>query len=138
MTAESKPRFLDSLIGLFRDKPGEATPTKPSEDRDFEVQRANFDSALHDLDEKAEEHRRQRVAAASAPGVSRSTAEDRAAERERSIADIRQTIGKEIGSMHEKLGTGVSTDLEALSASLEELAVGLPAWKLPPLGGDRS
>ena len=88
MTAESKPRFLDSLIGLFRDKPGEAPTTKPNEDRDFEAQRANFDAALHDLDEKAEEHRRQRAAASSAPGVSRSTAEERAAERERSIADI--------------------------------------------------
>ena len=60
MTAESKPRFLDSLIGLFRDKPGEAPPTNPNKDRDFEAQRANFDAALRDLDEKAEEHRRQR------------------------------------------------------------------------------
>ena len=77
MTAESKPRFLDSLIGLFRDKPGEAPPTKPNEDRDFEAQRASFDAALHDLDEKAEEHRRQRAAAFSAPGVGRSTAEER-------------------------------------------------------------
>ena len=67
MTAESKPKFLDSLIGLFRDKPGEAPPTKPNEDRDFEAQRANFDAALHDLDEKAEEYRRQRAAASSAP-----------------------------------------------------------------------
>src|SRR6185436_2307078 len=129
MTAESKPRFLDSLIGLFRDKPGEAPPTNPNKDRDFEAQRANFDAALRDLDEKAEEHRRQRAAAFSAPGVGRSTAEERAAERERSIADIRQTIGKEIGSMHEKLGTGVSTDLEALSASLEELALEVDAGK---------
>jgi hypothetical protein len=129
MTAESKPRFLDSLIGLFRDKPDEAPPTKPNQDRDFEAQRANFDAALHDLDEKAEEHRRQREAASSAPGVSRSMAHERAAERERSIADIRQTIRKEIGSMHEKLGTGVGTDLEALSASLEELAVEVDAGK---------
>ena len=66
MTAESKPRFLDSLIGLFRDKPGEAPPTNPNKDRDFEAQRANFDAALRDLDEKAEEHRRQRAAAFSA------------------------------------------------------------------------
>jgi len=31
--------------------------------------------------------------------------------------------------MHEKLGTGVSTDLEALSASLEELALEVDAGK---------
>ena len=129
MTAESKPGFLNSLIGLFRAKPGEAPPTKPNEDRDFEALRANFDAALHDLDEKAEEHRRQRAAASSAPGVSRSMAEKRAAERERYIADIRQTIRKEIGSMHEKLGTGVGADLEALSASLEEVAVEVDAGK---------
>lgn len=129
MTAESKPEFLDSLIGLFRAKPGEPPPPKPNEDRDFEALRANFDAALHDLDEKAEEHRRQRAAASSAPGVSRSTAEERAAERERHIAHIRQTIRKEIGSMHEKLGTGIGADLEALSASLEELAVEVDAGK---------
>ena len=129
MTAESKPEFLDSLIGLFRAKPGEPPPPKPNEDRDFEALRANFDAALYDLDEKAEEHRRQRAAASSAPGVSRSTAEERAAERERHIADIRQTIRKEIGSMHEKLGTGIGADLEALSASLEELAVEVDAGK---------
>ena len=128
MTAESKPRFLDSLIGLFRDKPGEAPPTKPNEDRDFEAQRANFDAALHDLDEKAEEHRRQRAAASSAPGVSRSTAEERAAERERSSpTSVRPSARR--SRLHEKLGTGVGTDLEALSASLEELAVEVDAGK---------
>jgi hypothetical protein len=129
MTAESKPGFLHSLIGLFQARPGEAPPTKPVEDGDFEALRANFDAALHDLDEKAEEYRRRRAAASSAPGVSRSTAAERAAERERRIADIRQTIRKEISSMHEKLGTGVGTDLEALSASLEDVAVEVDAGK---------
>jgi hypothetical protein len=129
MTAESKPVFLQTLIGLFRAKPAEGPPTKPNEDGDFEALRANFAAALHDLDEKAEEYRRRRAAASSAPGVSRSMAEDRAAERERRMADIRQIIRKEISSMHEKLGTGVGADLEALSASLEEVAVEVDAGK---------
>jgi hypothetical protein len=55
--------------------------------------------------------------------------EEREAERERHIAEIRQTIRKEIGSMHEKLGTGVGADLEALSSSLKNLAVEVDAAK---------
>jgi hypothetical protein len=124
----SKPQFLDSLKHLFRAKPGEAQPAKPNEDRDFEQLRTNFDAALHDLDKKAEEYRRQRAAGSSAPGLVGSTG-DRAVERERYIANIRQTIRKDIGSMHEKLGTGVGADLEALSTFLQEVAVEADAGK---------
>jgi hypothetical protein len=129
MNAESKPKFLDSLTGLFRAKAGEAAPTPPIAADDFVALGKNFDAALHDLDERAEEYRRRRAAACSVPGVGRSMVKERAAERERSIAEIRHTIRKEIGSMHEKLGTGVGADLEALSAFLEEVAVEVEAGK---------
>jgi type I site-specific restriction endonuclease len=117
------------MIGLFRPNPGEAPPTKRNEDGIFETLQANFNAALRDLDGKAEEYRSRRAAASSSPGVTRSVALERAAERDRRIAENRQAIREDIRSMHEKLGTGVDADLEALSAFLREVAVEVDAGK---------
>lgn len=119
---ESRLGFLDSLAGLFRGKPDEAPPAAPAT-VDFDALRAGFDAALRDLNDKAEECRRQREATSAALVGGGPSPEDRAAERARRIAELHRAIHDDIASAHQKLGTGLSaSELDATARDLEEFA----------------
>jgi len=128
MGAESKLGFLDSLVGLFRGAPEPSVePSSAPAAGGFEALRTGFEATLRELDQKAEELRRESGAPPSAAGASPRSEEERAAERvaerARRMEAARAAIREDIAGAHTRLGTGLEkTDLEALARDLEELS----------------
>ncbi len=127
MVEESKLGFLDSLAGLFRGRsePKAASSSTPVAGG-FETLRTGFEAALRELDQKAEELRRESGSSSGAAATARSDEEraaERAAERTHRMEAARAAIREDIAGAHTRLGTGLEkTDLEALAGYLEEVA----------------
>ena len=121
--SEAKLGFLASLTKLFRsEKTSEADAAADREPAGFDSLRQGFESALRELDEKAEACRRQAAAGATATVASGASAEMRAQDRAKRLDAIRLAIRQDVGALHEKLGTGLGGELESLSGWIEELA----------------
>jgi hypothetical protein len=123
-SGDSKLGFLDSVVGLFGGKVGEAAAPAPRGGR-LETLSASFDAVLGELNRKAEELRRQSEASSSAAGgaETRDRVADRAAERSKRMKAAHAAIREDIESAHARLGTGLAKpDLEPLAAYLREVA----------------
>lgn len=117
---ESKLGFLESLTRLFHGKAEEEPAKESREVAAFDALANNFEAAIRDLDDKAEEWRRERFADSAEGG---GTAEEREARRARRIETVHAAMREDIVAEHGKLGTGLAaSDLGPLASYVRDVA----------------